>query len=177
MSEPFVGQIISVSFNFPPIGWFLCDGSPKSIAEYTTLFALIGTTYGGDGQTTFAVPDLRGRVPLGAGQGLGLSSYVQGQQLGVEQVTLTSGNTPAHNHTVTFSVSSATDAKPAAGYTAGALAQDNLNGFYAVGPANTALRNGTLSANTNGGLPHENRQSFLTLNYIIAWSGVYPSQG
>ena len=176
MAEPYLGQIISVGFNFAPIGWFLCDGSLKSISEYNALYALLGTMYGGDGQTTFALPDLRGRAALGMGTGKGLSTYVQGQQTGTEHVTLTSANTPLHTHSIAFSANDATSAKPAAGFTLGNNVQTVLSGFYAAGPATTPLRGGSISANKNGGLPHENRQSFLTINYIIAWSGIFPSQ-
>jgi microcystin-dependent protein len=176
MATPFVGQIISVGFNFAPEGWFLCDGSLKPVDQYTPLFQLLGSTYGGNGQTTFAVPDLRGRVPLCMGQGQGLSPYVQGQTTGVEQVTLTAGNTPLHTHTIAFSANNVTDAKPAAGFTVGTNVQSALSGFYGPGPATVGLRGGTITNNTNAGLPHENRQPFLVLNYIIAWAGVFPSQ-
>jgi microcystin-dependent protein len=176
MAIPFVGQIISVGFNFAPQGWFFCDGKTYPIAEYETLYALLGTTYGGDGVATFGVPDLRGRTPLCMGTGKGLSSYVQGQLLGREEITLTAANTPLHTHTVALSVGSATTATPATGYTVGTNVQGAINGFYAAGPASQPLSGGTFKANTNGGLPHENRQPYLTLNYIIAWSGVFPSQ-
>jgi microcystin-dependent protein len=176
MANPFVGQIISVGFDFPPTGWFLCDGALKSIGEYEALYALLGTYYGGDGTTTFALPDLRGRAPVCMGQGKGLSTYVQGQISGVEQVTLTSNNTPLHTHPMTFSANNATDGKPAAGFTVGTNVQTVLNGFFAAGPATTAMRNGTLAPNMGGGLPHENRQPFLVINYIIAWAGIFPSQ-
>ena len=177
MANPFVGQIISVGFNFAPLGWFLCDGSLKPISEYQVLYTLLGTTYGGDGTTTFAVPDLRGRAPLGMGTGRGLSTYVQGQTTGTEQVTLTANNTPLHTHTIAFSANNATDFKPAAGFTVGTNVQPDINGFYAAGPGTTPLRAGSIATNTNGGLPHENRQPFLVFNYVIAWSGVFPSQG
>jgi len=181
MANPFVGQIISVGFNFAPIGWFLCDGSLKDISEYQVLYTLLGTTYGGNGTTTFGLPDLRGRAPLIMGTGKGLSTYVQGQVLGAEQITLTASNLPQHNHPVSLSVGSATTITPAAGTTLGTNVNTALNGFYAAGPATggTAqpLSNSTFASNTNGGLPHENRQPFLALNYIICWSGLYPSQG
>jgi microcystin-dependent protein len=110
------------------------------------------------------------------GTGQGLSTYVRGETIGVEQVSLTAGNTPLHSHSIAFSANKATDAKPAAGFAVGANALTALNGFYAVGPATTALRGGTIGPNASGGAPHENRQPFLVLNYIIAWAGVYPSQ-
>jgi microcystin-dependent protein len=175
MANPFVGQIISVGFNFAPIGWFLCDGSVQDIAQYDTLYTLIGTTYGGNGTTTFGLPDLRGRAPLCMGTGTGLSPYVQGQQTGTEQVTLTANNTPLHTHSVSLSVNPATTDTPVTGFTVGTNVQSILNGFYAAGPANQPLSSATFKPNLNGGAPHENRQSFLVLNYIISWAGIYPS--
>jgi microcystin-dependent protein len=177
MSTPFVGQIISVGFNFAPVGWFLCDGKPYPISQYEPLYQLLGTFYGGDGVTTFNVPDLRGRTPLCMGTGKGLSTYVQGQVLGSEQITLTANNTPLHTHTVALSVNSATTDTPQTGYTVGTNVQSSINGFYAAGPATQPLSGATFRVNTNGGQPHENRQPYLALNYIIAWAGVYPSQG
>jgi microcystin-dependent protein len=175
MATPFVGQIISVGFNFAPVGWFLCDGTLKPIDQYEALYQLLGTTYGGNGQSTFGLPDLRGRVPLGMGQGQGLSPYVQGQTTGVEQVTLTGSNTPLHTHSIAFSAKDVTDAKPATGFTVGTNVVSAISGFYSPGPGDVGLRGGTITANA-GGVPHENRQPFLVLNYIIAWSGVYPTQ-
>jgi microcystin-dependent protein len=175
MSEPFVGQIISVGFNFPPLGWLPCDGSLRPISEYETLYALLGTTYGGDGISTFGLPDLRSRTPLCMGQGTGLSNYIQGQLVGTEQVTLTGANMPSHNHPVSLSANDATTITPVGGSTVGNNVQPALNGFYAKGPVNQPLSSSSFTAST-GGLPHENRQPFLALNYVIAWTGVYPSQ-
>ena len=103
MSQPFIGQLAYFGFNFPPVGWAPCDGRLLLITQYTALFSLIGTTYGGDGQTTFAVPDLRGRLPVHQGQGPGLSNYVIGQKAGVESVTLASQHLPSHSHSVVAS--------------------------------------------------------------------------
>ena len=100
MSEPFLGQIMLVGFNFAPVGWALCNGQILSITQNTALFSLLGTTYGGNGTTTFALPDLRGRAAVGFGQGPGLSNYDLGQSTGTETVTLTVGQMPAHNHMV-----------------------------------------------------------------------------
>jgi len=181
MAEPFLGQIISVGFNFAPLGWALCNGAPLSIAEYPALFQLLGTVYGGDGISTFNVPNLNGRVPLGQGQGQGLSPYVQGQQMGVEQVTLISGNTPSHSHTVSFSQVGATldSAKPVGGKNV-AMAANSLGvlkGFYLAGSAGTvALKGDAITLAGGSGIPHENRQQYLVLNYIIATAGIFPSQ-
>jgi microcystin-dependent protein len=178
MATPFVGQIISVGFGFTPLGWFPCDGRTVSIAEYQSLYALLGTAYGGDGQTTFGLPSLNGRVPLGMGQGHGLSNYVQGQLAGTESVTLLSSNTPPHTHTINFSATAAAGVSPKAASGTLAVGTDvnaKLAGFYANKPGTVPLRSGTITPFV-GGQPHENRQQYLALNYIIAWAGVYPSR-
>src|SRR3954469_3880608 len=118
MSEPFLSEIKIASFNFPPKGWALCNGQFLPINQNQALFSLLGTTYGGNGQTTFALPDLRGRVPLSQGQGPGLSSYSLGEQGGVENVTLISQQMPQHNHLVNATMATATDNKPAGNYLA-----------------------------------------------------------
>jgi len=182
MAEPFVGKIISVGFNFAPLGWFPCDGRLLDISQYEALYALLGTTYGGNGQTNFGLPNLNGRVPVGVGQGKGLSNYIQGQTLGTESVTLTGSNTPPHSHAIAFSAEPATltspksTATPPVQLAVGANSQTLLNGMYDNKTAAIALKPGTISTFT-GGQPHENRQQFVVLNYIIAWSGVFPSQG
>ena len=176
MATPFVGQIISVGFDFAPLGWFPCDGRPLSISEYQLLYTIIGTTYGGDGVSTFALPNLNGRVPLGTGQGPTLSPYVQGQVAGTESVTLLGNNTPPHTHTINFSASAATGISPKAASGTLAVGTDitKLKGFYTDKAGTVALRPGTITPFV-GGQPHENRQQYLVLNYIIAWSGVFPS--
>jgi microcystin-dependent protein len=176
MSQPFVGQIISVGFNFTPVGWLPCDGSLLPISDYEVLFNLIGTTYGGNGTTNFAVPDLRGRSPLNAGQGPGLPAYVQGQLAGSENVTLVANQVGAHSHGLMASSQSGTVGNPA---TTVALGQNPQADVFVYGPApsTTSLAGTAISANTGGGQPHENRQPFLAVNYIIAAFGVYPSQG
>ena len=181
MAEPYVGQIISVGFNFAPVGWFPCDGRALPISQYDVLYTLLGTTYGGDGVTTFALPNLNGRVPLGQGQGQGLSPYVQGQLVGTEQVSLVSANTPPHTHTISFSANNAAldSPKPVSGTAVaiGSNSTKSLPGFYvAEKPGTVALKGDTVTGAGNG-MPHENRQQFVVLNYIIAYAGVYPSQG
>src|SRR5689334_9815739 len=115
MSNPFLGEIRMVPFNFAPKGWALCNGQILAISQNTALFSLLGTTYGGNGVSTFALPDFRGRVPIHAGQGPGLSSYVLGEQTGTESVTLTVPQLPAHNHTVNGVASGGSQASPAGG--------------------------------------------------------------
>lgn len=177
MTQPFVGQILAVAFKFAPAGWFLCDGSLKSITQYDSLYTLIGTTYGGDGVQTFAVPDLRGRTPLHFGTGQGLSAYVQGQQLGSEQVTLLGNHAAQHNHGLVGSANNATATTPAAGMVL-ATATATQVGVYATAtppPATSALATGSIG-NTPAPVPHENRQPYLVVNYIIAYAGVFPNR-
>lgn len=175
MAQPFVGQIISVGFNFAPVGWHLCDGSLLPITQNEALFNLIGTTYGGDGVTTFGLPDLRGRAPLNAGTGPGLPTYVQGQLSGSETVTLTASQLGAHSHSLMASTQNGAASNPGATL---ALAQnpEATVPVYAPAPSNTSLSGAAIGNSASGGLPHENRQPYLAINYIIALEGVYPSQ-
>jgi microcystin-dependent protein len=165
VSNPFLGEIRLVGSNFAPRGWAFCQGQVLSIAQNNALFALLGTTYGGNGTTTFGLPDLRGRVPVGFGQGPGLSNYAQGQAFGVEAVTLTSTQMPAHTHAVRASTGRATTNRPTGAYQAAgnsyALTQD-----VAAAPTDQ----------TGGGQAHENHQPSLALNFIIALQGIFPSR-
>lgn len=168
MSEPFLGQIIFVPYNFAPRGWAFCNGQILPIAQNTVLFSLLGTTYGGNGQTTFALPDLRGRVPISSGQGPGLSGYDLRGVGGQESVTLVVNEMPTHNHLV-----GASNAEVAQGSvpTNQVLA---LGNYY--GPSPDTLMSATMLQNTGGNQPHENRQPYLTLNYCIALQGSFPSR-
>lgn len=165
--DPFVGEIRCFGFGYAPSGWAQCLGQVLPIASNTALFALLGTTYGGDGRTTFGLPDLQGRVLLGAGQGAGLSPRVQGQQGGAETVALLPGQLPSHGHTV--AASSAASAKSPAGtlpaYTAGG---SSYGGTADLSMAPTMVGGG------GGGQPHENVQPFLVLNWCIALQGIFP---
>jgi len=169
MSEPFLGTIMAFGFNWPPIGWALCNGQLLSIAENDALFSLLGTTYGGDGVTTFGVPDLRGRSPLSVGQGPGLSMYSLGQKTGLESVTLIPLQMPSHNHTLVAAAAAATTNNPANAVLATAEV------WTSVAPDSDM--NGQAVQNTGGNLPHENRQPSLVVNFCIATQGIYPSQG
>ncbi len=172
MSEPFLGQIILVGFNFAPRGYAFCQGQILSIAQNTALFSLLGTTYGGNGTTTFALPDLRGRVPNGQGQGPGLSNYTLGEVGGAETVTLVSTQMPAHTHLLNC-------------YTEDGN-QGNANGnvlastgaapppYSNVAP-NSLMAPASIAA-AGGSQPHENRSPYLTLNYCIALQGIFPSR-
>jgi microcystin-dependent protein len=168
---PYVGQIIMVGFNFAPLGWMLCDGSVLPISENETLFILIGTTYGGDGQQTFALPDLRGRVPVGVGQGSGLTNRIIGQSFGVETVPLTVNQLPSHQHVVNPAASQnePTSDRPDNHYPA-------VGGYYAgTTNSNSPMGAPTLGA-AGGGQPHNNIQPVLGINFIISLFGVFPSQ-
>jgi microcystin-dependent protein len=176
MSQPYVGEIRMFGFGRVPNGWWACDGSLLSIAEYEVLYALVGTTYGGDGQTTFGVPDLRGRLPIHQGTGPGLSTYVIGQRAGSEQVTLTSNQMPAHTHTLLATSAAATALSPGNAVLPGAVSGDT---FYASDIAGaTAVAMSAQSTSSSGGSqPHENCMPTLTVQYCIAWAGIFPSQG
>lgn len=172
MSNPYLGEIRMVGFNFAPVGWAFCNGQLMSISQNTALFSLLGTTYGGNGTTTFALPDLRGRVPVHFGQGPGLSNYAQGQTGGVESLALLANQLPSHNHTVNCSTTGGTQAGPSGGYPAVESTGTSLD--YAVSSNNTM--NPAMIGNAGSGLPHENRQPFLCVNFIIALQGIFPSR-
>ncbi|MEO6831534.1 MAG: tail fiber protein [Chitinophagaceae bacterium] len=171
--EPFVGQISLFGFNFAPAGWALCQGQLLPINQNTALFSLLGTTYGGDGVSNFALPDLRGRAPIAFGQGAGLSNHQQGEKGGAEQATLTAAQMPAHNHAVTVPTSDggATIANP----NGGILALTDANAYTTTGNA-SGTYGGATSAMTGGNQPVSVMQPYLVLNYCIALQGVYPSR-
>ena len=174
MATPFIGEIRMFSFGRTPQNWQACDGSLLSISEYEVLFMLIGTTYGGDGQNTFAVPDLRGRLPLHQGQGPGLSNYVIAQTSGTETVTLTGLQMPAHTHTLVATTAAATATAPT-GLLPGTVAGDM---FYATDISGVvALPMATQSTTITGGsLPHDNVMPTLTVQYCISTAGIFPQQ-
>lgn len=165
MGQPFVGEVKLISWNFPPKGWAFCNGAQLAINQNQALFSLIGTTYGGNGQTTFALPDLRGRAAIHQGQG-----FVRGQAGGQEFHTLTQSEMPAHNHLVTAS-SSQGDTNTVQG----SLLAREVGIPYGSYTDLTTLNLATIS-NTGQSQPHENRQPFLVVNFVIALIGIYPSQ-
>jgi microcystin-dependent protein len=169
--QPYVGQILAVGFNFAPVGWLQCNGQLVPISEYEVLFTLIGTTYGGDGQTTFGIPDLRGRAALCAGNGA-----VLGQIGGAETVSLTANQIGLHNHGAAASSNPATQTTPTGSSVLGVPPSGIPVSVYQPGPANTTLAQSTIGPSANGGQPHDNIQPYLVINYIIAPFGVYPSQ-
>lgn len=169
MSQPYIGEIRIFAGNFAPAGWQFCDGTLLPISENDTLFNLIGTTYGGDGQNTFAVPDLRGRIPVHMGQGPTLSNYALAQAGGVEQVTLTVPQIPNHNHPVMASMDVPVGSTPNGNVTGQAAAK-----FYRAGtPAVTA--NLAAVTSVGGSQPHDNMQPYLCVNFIISLFGIFPS--
>jgi microcystin-dependent protein len=172
MADPFLGEIRMFGGNFAPIGWALCAGQILPISQNTALFSLLGTTYGGNGTTTFALPDLRGRVPLSFGQGPGLSNYVLGQASGSENVTLISNQMPAHAHAVSaVAGNQGTSSHPNNQF----LASSGSAVIYNAGPPDSSMNAGMIQ-NTGGNQPHPNLQPYLCLNFIIALQGIYPSR-
>lgn len=198
----YIGSIVAFGFNFPSVGWQLCDGSLLPISNYQPLFTLIGTTYGGDGINTFAVPDLRGRVPIGTGQGPGLSNYVLGQKAGSETVTLTSANLPAHNHGATVTggngPANAFNAtlNGVTGVNSGTSPQNSLLAasrsptsalYAAAGSATVAMAPNSITLQgadvptpnvaigmSGGSNPFPIMQPYQVVNYCIATEGIWP---
>ncbi len=173
MSEAFVGEIRICGFNFAPQGWAFCDGQLLSISQNTALFSILGTTYGGNGTTNFGLPDLRGSVPLGFGQGPGLSLYDLGQKAGEENVTLLSNQMPAHNHIPNSANNFDSDETTPAGNIW--AASGNLDSLYASGNPNTTMNSNALGG-AGGSQPHNNMQPTLTLNFVICMQGIFPQR-
>jgi len=171
MSEPFVGEIRMFAGNFAPRGWSFCDGQLIAVSQNDALFSLLGTIYGGDGQTTFGLPDMRGRVPIHKGHGPGLSERRLGQRAGAEDVTLTVNQIPGHNHDFVAVTAEATDQSPQGAM----LAQGVGNTFYANEPQDTEMASDMLYQ-TGGSRSHTNMMPSLCVNFIIALYGLYPSR-
>jgi microcystin-dependent protein len=169
MSTPFVGEIRMFAGNFAPAGWAFCDGSLLPVSGNDALFSLIGTTYGGDGRTTFGLPDLRGRVPIHAGTGAGLAPVPLAALGGVEQVTLTVNQIPSHGHGLTGSSQNADQAGPGNNLPARSLNVD----LYSGDPPNVSAAAGAVGA-VGGSQAHDNMQPYLCVNFIIALFGIYP---
>lgn len=171
MADPFLGEIRMAGFNFAPRGWGFCNGAILSIAQNSALFALLGTTYGGDGITTFALPNLMGRLPLNQGQGPGLSPRTIGEMGGVEQVTLTSQQLP--NHTHTLAAASAGTRTSSAG---GNLLASGEADIYARGAGQPVALSPDQLSPAGGSQPHTNLQPALAVNFFIAFEGIFPSR-
>jgi len=171
MSEPFVGEIRMFAGNFAPRGWAFCDGQLLAVSQNDALFSLFGTIYGGDGQTTFGLPDLRGRIPIHAGTGPGLSPRRLGAKFGTEQETLVVNQLPSHTHPYSASTNIANQTAPANNV----AAQPNAVNLYFETPPTSAMAS-TAVANTGGSQPHTNLMPFICVNFIVALFGIYPSR-
>lgn len=169
MSEPFLAEVRMVGFNFPPRGWALTDGQILPINQNQSLYSLVGTTYGGDGRTTFALPELRGRTPIHTGDG-----FTLGQKSGTETVTLTAAEIPAHTHTVK-AVSNPGDDRSPLSTLFGAEVGADLPYRQPEAASTTSLRSGTVT-NAGGGQSHNNMQPYETVNFCIALQGLFPSR-
>ncbi|MBI3651456.1 MAG: phage tail protein [Acidobacteria bacterium] len=166
MAQPYVGEIRMFAGNFAPAGWMFCEGQLLPISEYETLFNLIGTTYGGDGQSTFALPDLRGRLPMHFGNGFTLA-----ETGGVETVTLTVSQMPAHSHALLGSTNNASNASPQNSVLAKATTFDGY-----IADTTTVNMAATSIGATGGNQPHNNFQPYLCVDFIISLFGIFPSQ-
>lgn len=177
--DPFIGMIVMFGGNFAPRGWALCNGQLLAISQNSALFSILGTTYGGDGRTTFGLPDLRSRVPMHAGQGPGLSNRRLGERGGVQDVTLTANQLPSHTHVAsgTQQVQNAPgDSSNPTGRIPAELVRENA---YGAGPTNADLAAGSVDVtvqNTGGNQPHTNLQPYQVVNFIIALQGIFPSR-
>ncbi|PPC88967.1 MAG: phage tail protein [Methylobacter sp.] len=169
MSEPFIGEIRSFGFNFAPKGWLPCNGQLLTIAQNTALFSILGTTYGGDGRTNFALPNLNGNVAMGAGQGAGLTPRVIGETGGVESVTLLESQIPAHTHPANCNNANGNQYGPAGHF----WAQDAAGGHDYSDTATGQMASGTIQP-AGGNQAHTNLQPYLVLNYCIATQGIFP---
>lgn len=172
MSTPFIGEIRMFAGNFAPADWHFCDGSILPISENDALFALIGTTYGGDGQTTFAIPDLRGRLPIHQGTLSGGGNYVLGQRAGSETVTLSTNQIPAHNHPMTAAATANTTV-PTGNVFGGTSTGQEL--YTSATTPISAMASQTLNS-AGGSQPHNNMMPYLCVSFIIALYGIFPSQ-
>ena len=173
--EPYLGEMRLLPYNFAPEGWADCNGALLPISQYDALFALIGTTYGGDGNSSFGLPDMRGRVPIHAGSPGGMGTYVLGQMSGTEGVTLLPDNLPAHTHTLNATAALADTGTPGGSVQLGALSGNTMY-TNSVLNINSGALGSAMIGMTGNTLPHENRMPTLTLRYCICTSGIFPSQ-
>lgn len=179
MAEPFIGEIALYGFNFSPRGWAFCNGATMSIAQNTALFSLLGTTYGGNGQTTFALPNFMGRAGSQSGQGPGLTPRTLGEVFGAASVTLNANQIPAHGHGVNAFSQSAPGTgtgTPVANGGLSFLASSTTSKTFINTPLNTAFAPGMIGPALGGGQPHENLQPYLAVNFCIALQGIFPAR-
>lgn len=172
MSEPFVGEIRMFAGNFAPRGWAFCDGQLLAVSQNDALFSLLGTIYGGDGRTTFGLPDLRGRIPIHAGTGPGLSPRRLGAKGGAEKVTLTVNQLPSHSHQMQASTATASETRPEGNVTGSNTPID----IYFENTPSTVSMNANNVLNVGGSRSHTNLMPFLCVHFIIALVGIYPSR-
>ncbi|MCJ2045488.1 tail fiber protein [Methylobacterium sp. J-078] len=175
--DPYLGEIRMVGFNYAPQGWALCNGQILQISTNSALYALLGTQFGGDGVRTFALPDLRSRVPVHQGQGNGLQPYPMGQSGGVESVTLQIPQMPAHSHGVNADATLGSTSAPSGAnlaQTENPAGDTPFNSFTTGSPASPVQLSGGTIALQGGSQPHENRQPYQTVNFIIALQGIFP---
>ena len=176
MDQPYLGMLATLGFNYAPSGWAFCSGQLISIAQNSALFALLGTTFGGDGQTTFALPDLRGRVPIGMGNGAGLTQHTIGEVSGSENVTLISTQIPVHTHFMTASGDGPTQAT-ASGASLGSQGRSgNTMPVIYVNAAELPVQMASGTSMVGGNQAHNNMQPYLAVNYSIALEGIFPSR-
>lgn len=175
MTTPFIGEIRMFGFGRIPNGWLACDGSLQSIAEYEVLYTLLGTTFGGDGSSTFALPDLRGQAPLHQGNGRGLTPRIIGERSGSESITLLSTQLPAHTHIFVADQGTAETSKPDPTQTLGALVDDTQYLTDVTGALMYPLQTNAIGI-SGGNQPHDNTMPTLTVSICIATEGVFPSQ-
>ena len=172
MADPYLGEIRMFAGNFAINGWAECNGQTMSISQNTALFSILGTTYGGNGTLTFALPDFRSRVPTHVGQGVGLSPYVLGEQTGVESVTLLATQMPTHNHAVACNSGGGNQASPVSGYPAVESTGPSLD----YNSATNGTMSPTMIGNAGGSQPHTNIQPVLCVTFLIALEGIFPSR-
>jgi Microcystin-dependent protein len=176
MSDQFLAEIRIFPFNFPPTGWAFCDGQLMPISQNTALFALLGTTYGGDGKSTFAIPDLQGNAAMQPGQGQGLSLRDLGEMSGVESITLLVSEIPLHTHTLSANnIDPANALVPESEMSLGVATGGSMYVSGASNPSLTSMAPQALPP-AGGGLPHNNMQPYLTLNFCIAMQGIFPQR-
>jgi microcystin-dependent protein len=177
MTTPYLGEIRLFGFPRIPQGWLPCDGRMLPISGYDALYALLGTTYGGDGVNTFAIPDLQGRVPIHQGTGQGLTPRVMGQLSGTEQVTLNAQQMPMHTHAMFATTNGASTTAPGTGVMPGALTgSDTMYASDLTGATSFTMANNAVTPQ-GGSQPHDNTMPTLTVSYCIATAGVFPTQG
>lgn len=171
--DSYIGEIRMFAGNFAPRGWAFCDGQLLPINQHQALYSILGTTYGGDGSTTFALPDFRGRLPVQQGQGSGLTNHPLGQKFGQETVTLTNLNVPAHTHPIYGVIETGTVSNPVGNYPANTQTQDPE---YATSGTRVLMNTAVVGQNVSANQPVNNRQPSLGIHYIICVIGIYPSR-